>query len=418
MIKSFIDFGIKHKETIKKCIPKWLINMALSITQKKYSPPKLRGGFVDGLFPDGMNISGYINSPIGVGQGCRLLARAASASGYPVALTDVRGNSSDKGSFMPELNIGESRYSINIIHVNPREYPSDISKFPEHFWRKHYNIGVWLWELEEFPDIWLKYFNFVDEVWTPSEFNTSAIRAKAPVPVYTVPYGISAEYDSALSRGFFNLPEDRFLFLAMYDSNSSSSRKNPDGAIEAYKTAFPEESHATGLVLKTNNASSHDIEILKDKTGGRKDMFFINRTLSKKEVNSLIRLSDVFVSMHRSEGFGLVMAEAMYLGTPCIATGWSANTDFMNNENSCLVDFKFVDVNDREIYLPVFEGRFIPRWAEPDIIQAAGFMRKLADDSDFYASVSKKAEFSIKTDFSIENSALRIKSRIDSILGR
>ena len=120
--------------------------------------------------------------------------------------------------------------------------------------------------------------------------------------------------------------------------------------------------------------------------------------------------------MHRSEGFGLVPAEAMYLGIPSIATGYSANLDFMDNENSCLVDYDLIPVEDNVIYLPLFDGKLTPKWADPNIEQASEYMIKLYKDRNFYKKIAENAQISIRKNFSIENTVSEEKKRYNEII--
>ncbi len=418
MLQNLRDNIIKSLKSgvplIKRILPSKLVTAVSIACQKTAFKYNIRGGYEKGLYPKGVNLFGYLDSPIGVGQGARLMACALERSGIPFVLINIPLSGSVDTRFKKYFR-DKPEFNVNIIHVNPKDYFLHLSSFSGDVWKKRYNIGIWLWELEEFPDIWSDYFNFTDEVWTPSSFNAKAILTKSPEPVLTVPYGIEAEYDSTVCRKSFNLPEDRFLFLSMYDAKSGAMRKNPEGSIEAFKKAFKPEDQRVGLALKTNNASSADLEKLRNKIGDRSNIFIVNKSMEKKEVNSLIKLCDVFVSLHRSEGFGLVMAESMFLGVPCVATGWSANVDFMNSNNSCLVDYELTEVLDEEIYLPVFEGRIVPKWAEPDIDQAAFYMKKLFEDRSFAKKISALAQESIRREFSIEKSADKIKARLDEL---
>ena len=209
-------------------------------------------------------------------------------------------------------------------------------------------------------------FNLFHEIWTPSEFISEALRKKTDKPVRTMPYHVTAECDEICNRDFFGLPKEQFLFLMMYDSASVMERKNPLGVIEAFKRAFSTEERQVGLVIKMKSSSQEEEKFLRGKLQGYKNVYFVKETLSKPQVGSLLKCVDVFVSLHRAEGFGLVMAEAMLLGTPVIATNWSANTEFMSNDIACMVDCELVELE--KDYGPFKKGQ---RWAEPDIQQAA-----------------------------------------------
>ena len=365
-----------------------------------------------GEHPAGVNLIGYLRAEMGLGQGCRLMAAALEASGLPWCALEVRppGSAacSERGF---EARVAKTaRYAVNLIHINAEQLPMLQLALPLETWDGRFNIGIWLWELEDFPDEWTPQFAAVDAIWTPSRFNTEAIARKSPVPVFTVPYGIEAPVDPSLSRAAFGLPEDRFLFLSMYDVNSTAQRKNPLGAIRAFQRAFPPEQREAALAVKVNNPNEAELAALKAAIGVYSDSVFIiggGRPMTKLAVNSLIACCDVFVSLHRSEGFGLVIAEAMLLGKPCIATNWSANTDFMDETNACPVAFTLVPIGEDCGPYKAYQ-----RWAEPDLDDAASYMRRLCGDPGYYAALSEAARRRIAEDFSVGRSAQALRERL------
>ena len=274
-----------------------------------------------------------------------------------------------------------------------------------------YNIAFWLWELEEFPNEWVPYINLLDEIWTPSEFISTALRKKTEKPVYTIPYCVTAEADTeTYGRTYFQLPEDRFLFLMMYDAQSIQERKNPMGVIQAFQKAFSPERTDVGLVIKVNSADSGTLKKIRQAAGAYDNIYLILDNLEKIQVNSLIACVDVFVSLHRAEGFGLVLAEAMLNHVPVIATNWSANTEFMDEESACMVDYKLVTL-ERDIY-PYRRGN---RWAEPNLREAASYMARLAEDRSYYEDKSERAYRSIKQELSMDTVCGKMKDRLRDI---
>jgi glycosyltransferase involved in cell wall biosynthesis len=301
-------------------------------------------------------------------------------------------------------------YNVNLIHINPYELPIAFYKIGREVWDRRYNIAFWLWELERFPEHWVGAIKLVDEIWTPSDFAGEGIRKVTDKPVRTMPYALAEPETGAYGRVDFQLPDDKFLFLCMYDCNSFMERKNPMAAIHAFKRAFTAEENGVGLVLKLNNPQENDIHLLKNELSGYGNWYIIDRVLEKTQVNALIACADAYVSLHRSEGFGLVPAEAMLLGTPVIATGWSANTEFMAEGTACLVDFRFVTIE--EDCGPYEAGN---RWADPDVSQAAGYMRKLFEDEGFRRQIADSAKAHIKEKLSPERSAAMMRDRIEEI---
>jgi glycosyltransferase involved in cell wall biosynthesis len=182
------------------------------------------------------------------------------------------------------------------------------------------------------------------------------------------------------------------------------------GAVHAYKKAFPVEPGDCGLVMKVNHAEPCELRRLREALGAYKNIYFISDTLTKVEMNSLIGCADVYVSLHRAEGFGLICAEAMLLGKPVIATNWSANTEFMNADVACMVDCEFV-ISERD------SGSYKKgaRWASPDEDQASAYMRRLYEDKPYRNSISKRARAHISETLNLERAARRVRNRIDEI---
>jgi Glycosyltransferase len=363
-------------------------------------------------YPKGMNLIGNIKAEIGLGQSCRLVAAQIEQSSLLYSVYNFRadGNIREQDNSFEEKIQSILPYSINLFHINPYELDLACLELKKESWDFRYNIGFWLWELEDFPEKWTRFFPLLNEIWTPSQFITDSIKKKTDKPVKTVPYCVTAPIDEKYDRTYFNLPKDIFLFLTMYDAGSTMERKNPMGAIHAYKKAFGKEDKSVGLVIKINNSKKEDIAILKDSLKGYANIHFITETLEKVQVNSLIKQMNTFVSLHRAEGFGLVLAEAMLVGVPTIATNWSSNTEFMNPEVACMVDYEIVEI--KKICGQYKVGQ---KWAEPSVDMAAEYMKKLYEDKKFCNQISSKALSYITEKLSMENAVRLIEARIDEI---
>lgn len=304
------------------------------------------------------------------------------------------------------------KYPINLLHLNPPELPHLWKLFSKPDLSGRYNVGVWYWELPELPQDWLFAFELVDEVWAASQFIMDSISAVSPVPVIKIPPCVEVTVDRQLKRSDFDLPDDKFLFLCAYDVLSVNARKNPLGAIISFKRAFTINDPSVGLVLKINNARENPDEMkqLRDEMQDYSNCYFIEEIFEKPKFNALINLIDAYISLHRSEGFGLIPAEAMSLGKPVIMTRWSGNLDMMTADNSCGVDYKLIPVAEKsEPYLP---GQI---WAEPDIDHSAFYMQKLYSDEVYYSHISKHAKIFIHDHFSPEGIGKLIKERIGQI---
>lgn len=364
-----------------------------------------------GRYPQGVNLFGFFKAQNGLAQGVKLYARALMQSGYGYRLinTDFLDWLPQDDTTFDSMLSKQPRYAVNVVHINPDQWLDACKKFPNRAFDRHYTIGVWLWELENIPDAWTKTLPYVNELWAPSAFIASALEKVAAVPIRVIPYGIEAPYDADLTRKDFGLPDGRFLVLTMYDSNSYSSRKNPMGAMEAFIEAFGADADRAVLIIKVNNPKPEDIAAIREKMG-KHPYILMDQTLTKERLNTLIRLCDVFISLHRSEGFGLVMAESMLLGRPVVATNWSANAEFMPPETACMVDCKLIPVGDHYQY-PDKRNR----WADADVHQAAAYLRRLATDRDFYELKARKGQEYISEHFSTEACAAKMAARLDEI---
>ncbi len=364
-------------------------------------------------FDIGINLIGSIRAKNGLGQSCRLVAEQLKNSRLKFSVYNVNfdGNLQENDQGYDSYISDTLPYGINLFHINPCELGNVFLKMPE-AWNEHYNIAFWLWELEEFPDEWVKYCLLFDEIWTPSEFAGRGIREKTNITVKTMPYMVMVTADENCGRKSFDLPDDKFLYLVMYDSNSTTGRKNPQGVIEAYKKAFPVEKEDHGLVVKVNNAKEKDLYHLRRSLYGYQNVYFITEVLEKRKVNSLIRCVDVVISLHRSEGLGLVLAEAMGLGTPVIATNWSSNTEFMDAESCCMVKYDLVANKQRE---GLYKKGCI--WAEPDVKDAAAYMVRLKTDLTFYEEKKKKGEQLFKEKFNQERLVSLWRENVLRIVG-
>lgn len=414
--KFIISSSERVKPVLKRIFPqKLLSNVKNKVLDKQLNQlvTGSREAFLREAYPDGVNLIGLLRAQMGLGQSSRLLADMLEHSKYPVSLYDFKLGSSLMSTEDHTLDgkiTDELKYNINLIHINPDEMKLLYTRMESEAWQKRYNIAFWLWELEDIPKSWQTYFPLLDEIWTPSEFISRSLRKVTDLPVTTIPYCVKAPTDSKYTRNYFKLPKDKFLFLAMYDSNSTRERKNPMGVIRAFKKAFSPEEKRVGLVLKVNNAREEDMSLLKEMLKDYDNIYYMTEIMSKIEVNSLIKAADVFVSLHRAEGFGLVMAEAMLNGTPVIATNWSSNTEFMNEKVACMVDYKFTRLEND---CPPYKKGAV--WADPDIVQAASFMNKLYSDRTFYNKLSCDAKGFISEKLGMGQAVSLIEERIEKI---
>jgi len=336
----------------------------------------------------GVNAIGSWEATTGLTEAARRSVGALVDAGVEVSLEDYDyGAPRDPRRLPVELRIlpkGRA-HDVDLCFLNVNE----LTVVPDAYLRRrgrHRIVAYWHWEQVSLPAELQAQFDRVDEVWVSSSFTAEAFRHYTTKPLSVVPCVVEPVADASLRRADFGLPDGSCLFLYHFDVSSTLARKNPRGVIEAYRRAFSRAERAgdVHLVMKTINLASHPEmqAVLGDAVklvGGT----IIDTDMRPEEVAALTALCDVYVSLHRAEGFGLGLAEAMYLAKPVIGTAYSGNMDYMTLENSCPVGYRMaqIDLGDMRfnrrslhIYRP---GGW---WADPDIDEAARWMRRLYED--------------------------------------
>jgi glycosyltransferase involved in cell wall biosynthesis len=364
----------------------------------------------------GLNIVGFLTAELGVGESARCMVRAADAATIPTALVPLKLNCKNRlgdQTYAARLQ-NENPHDVNVVHLDPPAARDIDHHHGKGFRAGKYNIAYFAWELPEFPDAWGPSFDYFDEVWCPSDFTSAAIALKSPLPVLTMPHAITltpADGTPAQLRAGFNLPLDHFLFLTLFDLNSYSARKNPRAAIDAFRQSGLAGRGAT-LVLKVQNVTGNeaDFSALQATVRDLPGTVLITETLTRADITALEQACDCFVSLHRSEGFGLAVAECMLLGKPVISTDWSATAEFVTRENGCPVKAQLITLEEN--HGPYAKGS---TWANPDSAQAAGYMRALFADRTLAERLGSAARETILTRFSPSVIGARYRRRLESI---
>lgn len=362
----------------------------------------------------GVNIFAYARGQFGLAESARLYARALLDAGYPVALYDlVLDLAHSMGDSSLAHHIGtHTPYGINLIFVNPDHLDLAIAKIGPERLAGRYTIGCWFWELDTFPAEWKPAFAHVDEVLVSSGFVRDVVSQVTPKPVLHVPLPVTEPLDSGLGRKDFGLQDETYIFLTSFDFNSYLPRKNPIAAIQAFRKAFPDGAAKVQLLIKSSNGHRHPDRLreLLDAAGDDSRILIRDDIIDRSHVAALQRCADAYVSLHRAEGFGLGMAECMRLGKPVIATGWSGNLEFMTAANSCLVNYTLVEVAPGE-YL----HHLGQHWADPDIDDAARYMKQLVDDPGHGVRLGHQAAADIRDHLSASTVARALIERLETI---
>jgi glycosyltransferase involved in cell wall biosynthesis len=338
--------------------------------------------------PFGINYAGYLKAGFGLGTAARGYVEALRNIGYEVLEIDagelLPGGGHRRGTLSSDLADGRRLHRVNIVHINPDLLFTFRNRTGAGFFRDRYTIGIWAWETPVFPDRWHDRFSLVDEVWTGGSYMARGISVASPVPVLVVPHAVKA--CGSPDRERFGLDPGEFIFLYSFDFNSTYTRKNPLAALEAFRKAFSPDDPAR-LVMKSLHGSENPahMKALETAAEGLR-VTFMDRSMSSGDNSDLTASCDVFVSLHRAEGFGLGIAEAMALGKPVIATGYSGNMDFMNVGNSLPVRFRLEELRETD---PPYEKGSL--WATPDTEDAAGKMRLLFSDRELALRLGNSA---------------------------
>jgi len=368
--------------------------------------------------PLAVRVTGYLSHVLGLGSAARGYVAALEAAGVPLSTVTVpldhlkppAGVAPDYGRHSHQDIRSDTEHAFELICVNADELPHVVERLGEDYFRGR-RIGVWGWETNMIPPRWQAAFSLVDEIWVYSRFMAENIGAAASVPVIALPPPVQPPRR--------NRPPLRlgvpggFLFLFVFDYLSTIQRKNPVGLIEAFKQAF---SPAEGpqLLIKTINAPLRPLaeEEVLWAAGGRPDIHVIDRSLKGEEKDALMLACDCYISLHRSEGFGLTMAEAMAIGKPVIATGYSGNVDFMTEANSFLVTHTMTTVGPGcEIYPPDGE------WAEPDLGHAAALLRFVYEHPEEAARRGARARQDVARMLSPEATGAAMRRRLEELAG-
>jgi len=363
---------------------------------------------------------GHPLAPIGRGEDLRCAARAARTAGLPFYILDLDhpGRYLDPdltAEFEPHLTDRLSE-GLNLFFLNGDEIERVLDRRPELTVPRGTQVIVPQWELECYPREWAIQLERFDEVWAPSTFVYEAISKAAAIPVKHISLSVEIQLDSFLPRRYFSLPESSFLFLFFFDYSGYLERKNPSAVLEAFERLCRVRGlEDVGLVIKTNIPwPDPRFEEMRETLVSRIHsspfqgrMILIQDTYTDVEIKNLLRCCDCFLSLHRSEGFGRGLAEAMYLEKPVIGTGYSGNLDFMRPENSYLVDYSLIPVQPGQYPHP--EGQV---WADPDIEQVVRIMGEVLDDREAARRLGVRGSLDIRTHFSYRAIGLQIADQL------
>ena len=358
-------------------------------------------------------VIGYLKAEMGVGQAGRTALLSFETTdkqveGFNVSV-NVSSRQADRSverllSPAPDADIG--LYVVNADQLGIVKEIVSSAYYPP-----QYKINMPFWELRKLPADWVPFYQGFDEIWAPTRFIQASFQAAFSLPVLWMPPAVKLADFEAIKRSQFNLPSDTFLFMFNFDFSSYSTRKNPLATIEAYRLArreFP-TTVKTALVIKTmgQDADGKNLKQLLEMTNEEPDIIIINEQMTYSLTLSLMNCCDCYVSLHRSEGFGYTLAEAMLLGKPVISTDYSGTKDFINRDTAFPVKYRLQALKVGEY--PCWKGQ---KWADPDLDHAAWLMRRVIDDELGTQAIAKAGRNKILTDYSLDIVGKRYLDRL------
>ncbi|HEX8897301.1 MAG TPA: glycosyltransferase family 4 protein [Chthoniobacterales bacterium] len=364
----------------------------------------------NGDVPRGVNILSHFSYPSGIQQAALFAKRALETVNFRVSCRDVSSfpcfDVDDRAPFL-----GLEVFPVTIINVSPQPYFSVAYERGGLLRRSGvYRIAYWAWELDAIPEEWVELRPLLDCIWAPTQFVADAFRKRMPLPVHEVLPGVELSEIEPVAKADLGIPATNYVFLFMFDMCSQMVRKNPLAVIAAFRTAFSRAEKAT-LVIKVSRGRSHPQEFAAlEKAAREAGVILVDEVLSRARAYGFIQMCDCFVSLHRAEGFGLCLAEAMLMGKPVVATNYSGNLAFMHSGNSLLVDYKFAEIAaDNPIYK---QGN---HWAEPSIEHAASLLRYCFDHRAEAAALGAKGRDEVKEKLSLKAAGQRMAEQLANV---
>jgi len=332
----------------------------------------------------GVNVIGYAYGQLGIGEDARMASRSLLAAQVPFNMVSMAPGAevSQNDRSMKQYVVKRAEFAINLFCLTAEETGRYYAEQGSSQFINRYNIGYWPWELGAWPDAWQMLFDLVDEVWVSSQHTFDALVPVCDKPLYLMPMAVDLgpvrQFNSKRqARAHFGLPAQAKLFCFSFDLNSYIDRKNPQACVDAFLRAFSQEEYSdasVGLVIKVHapKQSNKAWDMLKALASRDSRIHIIEQTLERPDLLALYQTCDCFVSLHRAEGFGRGLAEALQLGLRVICTGYSGNLDFCYIPTAELVDYRLVKVGQAQY--PHAKGQY---WAEPSIKHAAQLMQKV-----------------------------------------
>lgn len=424
-VKSDIQekFDIQNKEKINEFIAWWKnegikIYPALShnINAEKNSthPTEL-----ENVKSKGINVIGFAEYTLGLGEDARTMISALKMAGFESGSIRPHFKPIQEPTMPLKNSLSDEKFSISIFCMPAIEMVRLALQDERNLINSDtYKIGWWPWELPKWPEKFSYVGNMVDEIWAQSNYVFEAyqtLQKHNSITIRHVPPVVEIPMPTENIRKKYDLKEDTFLFYLLFDGNSWLSRKNPLAGVMAFQKAFPKKEKNVGLIIKAMNIKPQDNmwqEILKISQQDDR-IKIITETFSRQMIINFMHSCDAYISLHRSEGFGRVIAEAMLLGQPTIVSNYSGNTDFCNEKTSFLVDGKLIPLKKNDYIFPEEQ-----KWFEADIDAAVKCLLDVFENRKKTFEIAQNAKKMIQEKFSIQAVSDIYKIILDKIIAK
>jgi len=367
-----------------------------------------------------------LHANCGLGVSARAMIQGLEYAGYRVHYGEVPMLSHRRleQRCRAESPAGEEA-DLVFVHVNPNQHPLADEPTIHRRMDGRAAIGYWYWELPRLPASFQEPFKGFREIWVATRYTQEHLALVSQVPVLRMPPAVVVSRGSGVGmaeiRARMGLPTDRFLFLNIFNVHSSVARKNPFGLLEAFRRAFPPGNGAPRLVMRVHHLNDYAGSALADaleESAARADAVLLREEMDRTDLMDLVRACDAYVALHRSEGLGLPLLEAMALGKPVVATAATGNMDYMHLDNSMLVRAALRPITADEHALQPGFGHLYEAgqiWAEPDLDHAAHLMRSVAGDPGLAERLGRQAARDVAADYSMARSSARIRERLEAL---
>jgi len=358
-----------------------------------------------------MHVFGWTDSPSGIAQACRGTLAAMEQAAIDHVVTNLDDLPALPSYRWAQRVLSEQSLALQLHHVNADMMDFVFRRIPYDVDQSVYRIGYWFWELSQFPADLHWTYNFVDEVWTPSQFCYDALAEYAPVDVQMVPPCVPAPVPQPGARTDLNIPLDSFLILSSFDARSVAQRKNPVGLVDAFAQVASQTDRKVHLLFNVVNpeVAPDLVDFLREQTY-QLPITLLTGGVSRLQYTAMLTACDAYASLHRSEGLGLPLIEAMYLEKPVIATDYGGCTDYLNDTTGWPVDYRITRIDTALGPYPAGA-----KWAEPNITDAIDRLNRVVARPDEVKAKLGPARKTVTATYSIPASGERLRAQLERL---